>query len=82
MLFIHIIMSIKDSLQQQIHFNGNIFWNKCWRFNEGPCTMTTEMAVGHTETADPRDKQATDITVQTLPPYGSKYAKKAHLNFA
>ena len=24
-LFIHIILSIKDSLQQQIHYNGNIF---------------------------------------------------------
>ena len=28
-------MSIKDSLQQQIHFNGNIFGNKCCRCNEG-----------------------------------------------
>ena len=26
-LFIHIIQSIKDSLQQQIHYNGNIFGN-------------------------------------------------------
>ena len=24
---VHIILSIKDSLQQQIHFNGNIFGN-------------------------------------------------------
>ena len=34
-LFIHIILSIKNSLQQQIHYNGNIFWNKCYRCNEG-----------------------------------------------
>ena len=25
----------KDSLQQQIHFNGNIFGNKSFRCNEG-----------------------------------------------
>ena len=34
-LFLHIILSIKDSLQQQIHFSGNIFGNKCCRCNEG-----------------------------------------------
>ena len=33
--FLHIIVSIKDSLQQQFHFNGNIFENKCYRCNEG-----------------------------------------------
>ena len=27
-LFLHIIMSIKDSLQQQINFYGNVFENK------------------------------------------------------
>ena len=26
--FLHIILSIKDSLQQQIHYNGNIFGKK------------------------------------------------------
>ena len=31
----YIILSIKDYLQQKIHFNGNIFWNKCCRCNEG-----------------------------------------------
>ena len=35
MLFLHIILSIKDSLQQQIYFNGNIFENKCCCCNEG-----------------------------------------------
>ena len=25
------MLSIKDSLQQQIHFNGNTFGNKCCR---------------------------------------------------
>ena len=35
MFFLHIIVSIEDSLQQQIHFNGNIFGNKCCRHNEG-----------------------------------------------
>ena len=29
------ILSIKDSLQQQIHFNGDVFGNKCCRCNEG-----------------------------------------------
>ena len=33
--FLHIILSIKESLQWQIHFNGNIFGNKCCRCNEG-----------------------------------------------
>ena len=33
--FLHIILSINDSLQQQVHFNGNIFGNKCCRCNEG-----------------------------------------------
>ena len=35
--FLHtcIILSIRDSLQQQIHFIGNIFWNKCYRCIEG-----------------------------------------------
>ena len=32
---LHFILSIKDSLQQQIHFNGNIFGNKYCRYNEG-----------------------------------------------
>ena len=32
--FLHIIVSIKYSLQQQIHFNGNIFGNKFCRCNE------------------------------------------------
>ena len=27
-------MSIKDSVQQQIQFNGNVFGNKCYRCNE------------------------------------------------
>ena len=31
----NVILSIKDSLQQQIHYNGNIFGNKCCRCNEG-----------------------------------------------
>ena len=35
MSFLHIMLSIKDSVQQQIHYNGNIFWNKCCRCNEG-----------------------------------------------
>ena len=29
------ILLIKDSLQQQIHFNGNSFVNKCCRYNKG-----------------------------------------------
>ena len=35
MSFLHIILSIKNSLQQQIQFNGNIFGNKCCCCNEG-----------------------------------------------
>ena len=38
--FLHIILSIKDSLQQQIHYNGNIFGNKCCRCNEGSLYMS------------------------------------------
>ena len=33
--FLHIILSIMDFLQQQTHFNGNIFGNKCCRCNKG-----------------------------------------------
>ena len=33
--FLHITVSVKDSLQQQVHFNGNIFGNKCCHSNEG-----------------------------------------------
>ena len=32
---LNIILSIKDSLEQRIHYNGNIFGNKCCRCNEG-----------------------------------------------
>ena len=32
---LHIILLIKDSLQQHIHFNGNIFGNECCICNEG-----------------------------------------------
>ena len=35
--FLHIILPIKDSLQQQIHFNGNIFGKKGCRCNEVHC---------------------------------------------
>ena len=35
MPFLHIILSIKDSLQQQIHYNRNILVKKCCRCNEG-----------------------------------------------
>ena len=34
-LFIRIILSIKDSLQQKVHYNDNIFVNKCCRCDEG-----------------------------------------------
>ena len=33
--FIHIILSIKNSLQQQIHFNDTMFGDKCCHCNEG-----------------------------------------------
>ena len=33
--FLDIILSIKDSLQQQIRYNGNIFGNKVCHCNEG-----------------------------------------------
>ena len=39
--FLHIILSNKDSLQQQIHFNGNIFGNKCCHCNEGSLYQMT-----------------------------------------
>ena len=33
--FLHINLLIKYSVQQQIHFNGNVFTNKCCRCNKG-----------------------------------------------
>ena len=39
--FLHIIVSIKDSLQQKIHFNGNIFGNS--HCNEGSLYHSKEM---------------------------------------
>ena len=38
-------MSIKDSLEQQIHYNGNIFGNKCCRCNEGSLYIMANSAV-------------------------------------
>ena len=32
---LHIDMLIKNSVQQQIRFNENVFGNKCYRYNEG-----------------------------------------------
>ena len=32
--FLHIILSIKDDLQRQIHYDGNIFVDKCCRHYE------------------------------------------------
>ena len=32
--YLHLILSIMDSVQQQIHFNGNFFGNKCCCCNE------------------------------------------------
>ena len=32
---LHIILTIMDSLEQQIHYNSNIFRNKCYSCNEG-----------------------------------------------
>ena len=40
----HNNLSIKDSLQQQIHFNGNIFGNKCCRCNEGSLYLPSKKA--------------------------------------
>ena len=34
----------KDSLQEQIHFNGNIFGNKCCHFIEGLLYSVTSMS--------------------------------------
>ena len=33
--FLRIILSLKDSAQQQIYLNGAIFENKCCRCNKG-----------------------------------------------
>ena len=32
---LHISLLIKHSVEHRIHFNGNVFWNKCCRCNEG-----------------------------------------------
>ena len=33
--FLHINLLIKNFVQQQNHFNGNVFGNKCYCCNEG-----------------------------------------------
>ena len=35
-IFTYHYAAFKDSLQKQIHFNGNILGNKCYRCNYGP----------------------------------------------
>ena len=42
--FLHIILSIKDSLKQQILYNGNIFGNKCC-CNEGSLYLQHEKSM-------------------------------------
>ena len=38
--FLHVILRVKDSLKQEIHFNGNIFRNRCCPCSEGSlCLM-------------------------------------------
>ena len=37
----HIILLIENYLQQQIHYNGNVFGNKCCRCNEGSLYTNT-----------------------------------------
>ena len=39
-VFHTIILSIKDSLQQQIYFNSSIFGNKCCRCNKGSLQLS------------------------------------------
>ena len=43
-LFLPIILSIKDSLQQQIHYNGNVCGNKYCRCSEGSLYLS-EMVI-------------------------------------
>ena len=59
--FLHIALLIKDSLQQQIQFNGNIFGNKCCRCNEGSLLITDKAYKG----AKMRTQQ--EQRVETLP---------------
>ena len=51
-VILHIILSIKDSLQQQIHYNGKIFGNKCCHCNEGSlyilCLLMKTFIMGYT----------------------------------
>ena len=39
-LFLPIFLSIKDSLQKQIHYNGNVFGNKCCLVTRVHCIST------------------------------------------
>ena len=39
--FLYIILSVKNSLQQKIHFNGNILGSKCCRYNKGSLYQET-----------------------------------------
>ena len=43
MSFLHIILLIKNSLKQWIHFNGNIFGNKWCRYIEGSLYKTDKI---------------------------------------
>ena len=40
---LHISLLIKYSVQQQIHLNGNVFWNKYCRCNEGSLYPATNV---------------------------------------
>ena len=42
-LFLHLSLSTKNCLQQQIHYSGNIFGNKCSRCNEGSLYSQTSI---------------------------------------
>ena len=51
MAFVAYQSLIKNYLHQQIHFNGNIFENQCWRCNEGSLYPENATITKHSLTA-------------------------------
>ena len=58
--FLHIILSIKNSLQQQIHYNGNIFGKKFCRCNEGSLYLVLFIFSGPLWSVGPLYMKVTD----------------------
>ena len=68
--FLYINMLINYSLQQQIHFNGNVFANKCCRCNEGSLYPGFATSAKHSLSEASKEEQMRK----------NNYKKKLHMN--